>query len=106
MTLHAAKGLEFKTVFIIGCEDGLLPYSLFENQKADTNEEKRLLYVGMTRAEKHLFLSNARRRFIKGREYVLPRSPFINNIQKELIDFSKIQFKKKSKEDDTQLSLF
>ena len=106
MTLHAAKGLEFKSVFIIGCEDGLLPYSLFENQKADTNEEKRLLYVGMTRAKKHLFLSNARRRFIKGREYILPRSPFINNIEKELIDFSKIQFKKKTKEDDTQLSLF
>ncbi len=106
MTLHAAKGLEFKSVFITGCEDGLIPYNLYANQKADINEEKRLLYVGMTRAKKHLFLSNARRRFIKGRKYVLPRSPFINNIEKELIDFSKIQFKKKSKEEDTQLSLF
>ncbi len=106
MTLHAAKGLEFNSVFIIGCEDGLIPYSLFANQKANIDEEKRLLYVGMTRAKKYLFLSNARRRFIKGREYILPRSPFINNIEKELIDFSKIQFKKKTKEADSQLSLF
>ena len=50
MTLHSAKGLEFKCVFIVGCENGLIPYSIFETQKADINEEKRLLYVGMTRA--------------------------------------------------------
>ncbi|MCK5393195.1 MAG: UvrD-helicase domain-containing protein, partial [Candidatus Omnitrophica bacterium] len=57
MTLHAAKGLEFKCVFIVGCENRLLPYSLFENQKSNFEEEKRLLYVGMTRAEEYLILS-------------------------------------------------
>lgn len=105
MTLHASKGLEFKCVFIIGCEDGLLPYSLFPNTKADVNEEKRLLYVGMTRAEKYLFLSNSKKRFIRGREYSLQRSPFLSKIEKELIDFSKIKFKRKTKADDTQLNL-
>jgi uncharacterized protein (TIGR00375 family) len=106
MTLHAAKGLEFKCVFIIGCEDGLLPYSLFENQKSDIEEERRLLYVGMTRAKKYLFLSHAKKRFILGREYHLKRSPFLNKIEKELIELTKSEYKKPVKKNDNQLSLF
>ncbi|MBI5217782.1 MAG: UvrD-helicase domain-containing protein [Bacteroidia bacterium] len=106
MTLHAAKGLEFKCVFIAGCEDGLIPYHLFENQRSDTDEEKRLLYVGMTRAEKFLYLTHAERRFILGREYSLSRSPFIDNIEKELIEISKSEPKKKGKKDEGQMSLF
>lgn len=106
MTLHAVKGLEFKCVFIVGCENGLLPYSLFENQKSDFNEERRLLYVGMTRAKNLLFLSHAKKRFILGRKYHLERSPFLNSIKKELIELSKSEYKKRAKKDNNQLSLF
>jgi uncharacterized protein (TIGR00375 family) len=108
MTLHAAKGLEFQCVFIVGCEDGLLPYSLFESQVSDFDEEKRLLYVGMTRAKKYLFLTHANRRFIMGKEYRLERSSFLSRIEKELIEFSKSEYKKKEKKekDDKQLRLF
>ncbi len=110
MTLHAAKGLEFQCVFIVGCEDGLLPYSLFESQVSDYDEEKRLLYVGMTRSKKFLFLTHAKRRFIMGKEYRLERSSFLNRIEKKLIEYSKSEYKKKEKKekekDDLQLELF
>lgn len=91
MTLHAAKGLEFKCVFITGCEEGLLPYSLFHRQESDPGdpgEERRLLYVGMTRAKKYLFLTHAEKRSLGGREYRLERSPFLADIEKELIEIS------------------
>ncbi|UCH93091.1 MAG: UvrD-helicase domain-containing protein [Candidatus Aminicenantes bacterium] len=97
MTLHGAKGLEFKAVFIVGCEEGLLPYSLFKSQTSDPEEERRLLYVGMTRAKKFLFLSHAEKRFLLGREYKLGRSLFLNRIERELIELSQ-QEKKKAKE--------
>jgi uncharacterized protein (TIGR00375 family) len=97
MTLHGAKGLEFKAVFIVGCEEGLLPYSLFKSQVSDIEEERRLLYVGMTRAKKFLFLSHAEKRFLMGREYKLGRSLFLNRIERELIELSQ-QEKKKAKE--------
>ena len=106
MTLHSAKGLEFKCVFIVGCEDGLLPYSLFKNQKSDPEEERRLLYVGMTRAERFLFLSHAKKRFILGREYHLKRSPFLSNIEKGLIELSKTEHKKRENKENLQMSLF
>jgi DNA helicase-2/ATP-dependent DNA helicase PcrA len=95
MTLHGAKGLEFKAVFIVGCEEGLLPYSLFKSQTCDLEEERRLLYVGMTRAKKFLFLSHAQRRFLLGREYRLERSSFLNRIERELIELSEQEPKKK-----------
>jgi uncharacterized protein (TIGR00375 family) len=106
LTLHAAKGLEFKCVFIVGCEDGLLPYRLFEKQTADPDEERRLLYVGMTRAEKHLFITYAANRFLMGREYHLPRSPFLDRIEQDLIEYRKAEYKKPLKKNDGQLSLF
>ncbi len=106
MTLHASKGLEFECVFIAGCENGLLPYSLFENKIADQDEERRLLYVGMTRAKKYLYLTHANKRHLFGKEYSLERSEFIDKIEKELIDVSKNEYKKKSKKDDLQLDLF
>jgi len=105
MTLHAAKGLEFRCVFVVGCEDGLLPYSLFENQKSDPAEERRLLYVGMTRAKKYLFLTHAGRRMIMGKRLALPRSPFLDAIERDLIDYKKSGFRKKGK-GDPQLKLF
>jgi len=104
MTLHAAKGLEFQCVFIVGCEEGLLPYSLFD--VSDIEEEKRLLYVGMTRAKKYLYLTHAKKRFLMGKEYKPARSPFLNRIEKELIEFSKSEYKKKKKKDDFQMKLF
>jgi len=76
MTLHASKGLEFDAVFIPGCEQGLIPYALFTNQQPNIAEEQRLLYVGMTRAKKHLFLSHADRRFLLGKEYICRAARF------------------------------
>jgi DNA helicase-2/ATP-dependent DNA helicase PcrA len=86
MTLHAAKGLEFACVFIPGCEQGLLPYSLFESAAADPHEERRLFYVGMTRAKRWLFLSYATRRRLFGREYRLPKSSFLDPIAEGLLE--------------------
>lgn len=106
MTLHSAKGLEFPCVFIAGCEDGLLPYSIIENLKSDYEEEKRLLYVGMTRAQKFLFITHAKKRFLFGREYSLPRSPFLDRIEKELVLLHKSEYKRKVKEKEVQLNLF
>ena len=105
MTIHAAKGLEFKCVFIAGCENGLIPYSLFKEQKTDNDEEKRLLYVGMTRAKAMLYLTHAKKRFIKGRELELPKSPFLNLIEKQLAEQTKNDYKKPDK-NHGQLSLF
>ncbi|MBS3777030.1 MAG: UvrD-helicase domain-containing protein [Bacteroidales bacterium] len=105
MTLHASKGLEFKCVFIAGCEDGLIPYSMFKTQETDHEEEKRLLYVGMTRAQSYLYLTHARKRFIMGQERTMQRSPFLNRIEKELTEVEKNTYQKK-KQDDSQLKLF
>lgn len=105
MTLHASKGLEFDAVFIPGCEQGLLPYALFDSQTANVEEEQRLLYVGMTRAKKRLFLSHADRRFLLGREYNLPRSPFLERIEQELLEQTQEKIRKKEKPVAEQLSL-
>lgn len=105
MTIHASKGLEFECVFIPGCEKGLLPYNLYKNE-VDEDEEKRLLYVGMTRAKKLLYLTNAKSRTIRGRKFNLPKSPFLSLIQKELLQQIKNKPYKKPEEKDNQLSLF
>lgn len=88
MTLHASKGLEFDYVFIAGCEEGLLPYTLFESQPSDLEEERRLLYVGMTRARQSLFLCHARQRRLFNRQmkmepsrFLLPLGPHIKRIK-------------------------
>jgi len=106
MTLHAAKGLEFGCVFIVGCEQGILPYALFENRRADPEEERRLLYVGMTRAKDYLFLTHARKRFLFGRTYQNPRSSFLDAIEQELLEQKRQQRKAKPKKNEGQLSLF
>ena len=105
MTLHASKGLEFQCAFIAGCEKGLIPYKLFHNQETDNEEERRLLYVGMTRAKSYLYVTHARNRFIMGQEKQMQRSPFLNRIEKELTEIEKNTYKKKQK-DDSQLKLF
>ena len=106
MTLHASKGLEFKCVFIVGCEEGIIPYSLFESQQSDVEEEKRLLYVGMTRAKSHLYLSHADHRFLMGKEYTLPQSHFLENIEEDLAKLIQAEKSQKPKKDTSQLDLF
>jgi len=87
MTLHAAKGLEFPVVFLVGCEDGLLPFH-FPGQEPDLAEERRLFFVGMTRAESHLYLSHAHRRFRHGSAREAQPSPFLAAISEELLQRS------------------
>jgi uncharacterized protein (TIGR00375 family) len=106
MTIHAAKGLEFPCVFIVGCEDGILPYSLFERKKGDEDEERRLLYVGMTRARKYLFLTHAKRRTVRGKEFRLPRSPFLDRLEQDILEYEQKRSPTKSFRDDPQLTLF
>ncbi|MBA3709715.1 MAG: UvrD-helicase domain-containing protein [Planctomycetes bacterium] len=79
MTLHSAKGLEFPVVFITGCEDGVLPLKRM-GETADLEEERRLMYVGITRAMKHLYLSRARCRMQYGQTFRNQPSQFLDEI--------------------------
>jgi len=85
MTLHAAKGLEFPAVFIAGCEDGLLPHERSRESQAEVEEERRLFFVGMTRAKKHLTLTHARFRLIRGRPTRCIASPFLAELPPETV---------------------
>jgi DNA helicase-2/ATP-dependent DNA helicase PcrA len=80
MTLHAAKGLEFPAVFITGCEEGLLPHQRSMEDRGDIEEERRLFFVGMTRARKYLVLTFARFRRVRGTMMRQTRSPFLAEI--------------------------
>ncbi len=86
MTLHSAKGLEFPVVFMIGMEERLFPHIRSLDEPEAMEEERRLCYVGMTRARLRLFLSNARRRRIFGQEQFNSPSRFIADIPPELLD--------------------
>jgi DNA helicase-2/ATP-dependent DNA helicase PcrA len=88
LTLHAAKGLEFSVVFVAGCERGLLPLWLPGNGSPDLAEERRLLFVGMTRARTHLFLTCAQRRRRYGTAAETGPSPFLAAIDPALLDHS------------------
>ena len=86
MTIHAAKGLEFETVFLVGLEEGLFPHSRSMLDPTQMEEERRLAYVGITRAKQKLFLSYARSRLYFGtRSNNLP-SRFLANIPESLLD--------------------
>ena len=86
MTLHAAKGLEFAVVFIVGMEEGLFPHSRSLWDGAQLEEERRLAYVGMTRAKKLLYLSYASRRLYFGEKISNPPSRFIIDIPENLLE--------------------
>lgn len=86
MTIHAAKGLEFPVVFIAGLEDGLFPHSRSVSNPEDLEEERRLAYVAMTRAERYLYVSHAMKRRVYGEEIASEPSQFLNEMPVELID--------------------
>lgn len=85
MTLHSAKGLEFPVVFIIGLEEGIFPHSRSAIDEEEMEEERRLAYVGITRAEKELFLTNAQMRTLYGQTSINSPSRFIQEIPEELL---------------------
>ncbi|MDB5325780.1 MAG: pcrA, partial [Phycisphaerales bacterium] len=86
MTLHAAKGLEFPAVAIIGLEEGVLPHSRARTSPDELEEERRLFFVGVTRAEQRLFLSRAYARTLMGRRERTVQSPFIKEMPEEHIE--------------------
>ena len=83
MTMHAAKGLEFPTVFVIGMEEGVFPSIRAIGEAEEIEEERRLCYVAMTRAEEHLYMTCAKRRMIFGQEQSHVESRFLDEIQEE-----------------------
>jgi DNA helicase-2/ATP-dependent DNA helicase PcrA len=85
LTLHAAKGLEFPIVFITGLEEGILPHSRSSDDAEELAEERRLFYVGLTRAKDQLYLSHAFRRTIFGGSDVSTPSRFLNEIPGNLV---------------------
>lgn len=86
MTMHAAKGLEFKVVFLIGMEEGIMPHSMSLNEAGELEEERRLCYVGITRAKERLYITNAKRRMLFGNTNMNPPSRFIAEIDGNLIE--------------------
>ncbi|HLO12809.1 MAG TPA: DNA helicase PcrA [Pseudoneobacillus sp.] len=86
MTLHSAKGLEFPVVFLIGLEEGVFPHSRSLMEEAEMEEERRLAYVGITRAEQDLYITNAQMRTLFGRTSMNPASRFIKEIPEDLIE--------------------
>ena len=89
LTLHASKGLEFPLVFIAGCEDGILPLRLPWLPPADLEEERHLLYVGMTRAQQRLILTAAHRRNLAGRTVENRPCPFLDDVPADLLATSR-----------------
>lgn len=104
MTLHMAKGLEFRVVFIAGVEDGLMPLRL-KGEECDVEEERRLFYVGMTRARERLILLGARQRRLWGETKDRAPSPFLAEIPGRLAKRERVE-KKKTKRRAEQKGLF
>jgi len=104
LTLHAAKGLEFPVVFIVGLEDSLLPLYWRVPDAATLAEERRLFYVGMTRAEDRLILTRALKRQWRGRLQTLNASPFLSDIEAQLLKHQHVE-RSPPKPSDPQLSL-
>lgn len=94
MTLHSAKGLEFPRVYLAGMEDGLFPgyMSINAGDREELEEERRLCYVGITRAEQELTLTSARRRMVHGETQYNPMSRFVKEIPRELLDIGNKKF--------------
>ncbi len=105
LTMHAAKGLEFPVVFVVGLEDGLVPLRWGDLDEAAAAEERRLFYVAMTRAKDRLFLSRAMKRQWRGGRKKLDPSPFLADIEAELVKHQQTEGLRR-KPEDRQLTLF
>jgi superfamily I DNA/RNA helicase len=105
LTLHASKGLEFPVVFITGCDDGLLPLRPWAGAEIDYAEERRLLFVGMTRATTRLVLTGAGRRMVRGELTESSPSPFLASVDRALLDVSGDAPRRKRKPAAQQLTL-
>ena len=86
MTIHSAKGLEFDVVFLIGMEENIFPHSNSLMEKDGIEEERRLMYVGITRARELLYITNAKRRMLYGKESINAPSRFIEEIDSDLVE--------------------
>ncbi|QKI80970.1 DNA helicase PcrA [Kroppenstedtia eburnea] len=86
MTLHSAKGLEFPQVFLVGMEEGIFPHSRTLDDPEELEEERRLAYVGITRAEEKLYLTRAKMRMLFGQTSANPPSIFLREIPQELVE--------------------
>lgn len=86
MTVHSAKGLEFPVVFIVGLEDGIFPHARSINDPTELEEERRLAYVAITRAERQLYVTHSTRRRVYGEEMTAEPSQFLNEMPLELIE--------------------
>ena len=86
MTIHSAKGLEFRSVFLAGMEENIMPHSMSLQEENGIEEERRLCYVAITRAKERLYLSNAKKRLLFGNTTMNAPSRFITEIDKDLID--------------------
>ena len=107
LTLHTAKGLEFPVVFIAGCEDGLLPLKWGKPDPADLEEERRLFYVGVTRAKSKLFLTRAKKRLARGKVRERAPSPYLADIEERLLERRRARLpEREAKGPDPQLDLF
>jgi DNA helicase II / ATP-dependent DNA helicase PcrA len=84
--MHSAKGLEFPLVFIVGLEDGLFPHSRSATDPAELEEERRLCYVGITRAERFLYVTHAMKRRVYGEEMASEPSQFLNEMPLDLME--------------------
>lgn len=91
MTLHTAKGLEFPVVFVTGWEDGMFPHMRALGDPTELSEERRLAYVGITRARQRLYLSRAKVRSSWGQPMLNPESRFLQEIPQELIDWRRVE---------------
>jgi DNA helicase-2/ATP-dependent DNA helicase PcrA len=91
MTLHTAKGLEFPTVFLTGLEDGVFPHSRSLEDASELEEERRLAYVGLTRAQQRLYLSRALVRSAWGAPAHNPASRFLGEVPDELVDWRRTE---------------
>ena len=107
MTLHSAKGLEFPYVYLAGMEDGMFPgsMSIFSGDPSDMEEERRLCYVGITRAMKELTLTSAQQRMVRGETQYNRVSRFVREIPRELVELGNTVQERKLKMPETKSSL-
>ena len=107
LTLHAAKGLEFEVVFIAGCEDGLLPLEWSRRDPASLEEERRLFYVGVTRARSNLVLTRAKKRLWRGKVRERSPSPYLADVEERLLERRRLRLPEgRMKGPSPQIDLF